>query len=92
MIHLCVFQLIDCSDFVKCLVLLLQTEIARDFHFEYSTPKKKTFGFRSPFDIEDANEFEEIEAPKAPLRKSVKSRLSGKNLGGISVALFGSTE
>nr|AFK39960.1 unknown [Lotus japonicus] len=68
------------------------TEIARDFHFEYSTPKKKTFGFRSPFDIEDANEFEEIEAPKAPLRKSVKSKLSGKNLGGISVALFGSTE
>ncbi|TKY59344.1 F-box protein [Spatholobus suberectus] len=67
------------------------TEIARRMHFEYSTPKKKTFALRRLFDIEGAaSGFEEIEAPNAPLRKP-KSRLSGKNLAGISVALFTST-
>ncbi|XP_027347737.1 F-box protein At1g61340-like [Abrus precatorius] len=67
------------------------TEIARRLHFEYSTPKKKTFALRSPFGVEGAGGgFEEIEAPNAPLRKS-KSRLSGKNLAGISVALFASS-
>ncbi|KAJ1388097.1 F-box-like domain superfamily [Sesbania bispinosa] len=68
------------------------TEIAKKLHFEYSTPKKKIFAFRTPLDLqEDGSGFQEIETPKAPLRKS-KSRLSGRNLAGISVALFSSTE
>ncbi|KAK7362948.1 hypothetical protein VNO77_05073 [Canavalia gladiata] len=66
------------------------TEIARRLHFEYSTPKKKAFVSRTPFDMEVGGGFEETEAPNAPLRKP-KSRLSGKNLAGISVALFAST-
>ena len=73
-------------------VFLLQTEIAKRLHFEYSTPKKKTFvAFHSPIGVEDANGFEEIEAPKAPLRKS-KSRLNGGKLASISVALFASMD
>ena len=73
-------------------VFLLQTEIAKRLHFEYSTPKKKTFAaFHSPIDVEDANGFEEIEAPKAPLRKS-KSMLDGGKLASISVALFASMD
>lgn len=71
--------------------LLLQAEIAKRMHFEYSTPKKKTFAFLAPVDLGDASGFEEIETPKAPLRKS-KARLNGGNLAGISVALFASTE
>ncbi|TKY71626.1 F-box protein [Spatholobus suberectus] len=63
------------------------TLMAKELHFEYSTPKKKTFAFLTPFDLEDANGFQEIEAPNAPLRKS-KSRLNGKKLADISVALF----
>lgn len=65
------------------------TEIARRMHFEYSTPKKKTFPIRGPFGSDDVGEFEDIEAPNAPLRKP-KSRFSGKSLAGISVALFAS--
>ncbi|KAK7319606.1 hypothetical protein RJT34_04329 [Clitoria ternatea] len=65
-------------------------EIARRLHFEYSTPKKKTFAIRSPFDVEGSGWYDEIEPPSAPLRKS-SSRLSGKNLAGVSVALFAST-
>ncbi|KAK7400483.1 hypothetical protein VNO78_11691 [Psophocarpus tetragonolobus] len=66
------------------------TEIARWMHFEYSTPKKKTFVLGGAFDIEGANGFEESEAPNAPLRKR-QSKLIGKNLASISVALFAST-
>lgn len=64
------------------------TEIARRMHFEYSTPKKKIFGLRPPF---GSSGFESIEPPNAPLGKH-KSRLSAKYLGGISVALFPSTD
>ncbi|KAG5010532.1 F-box protein [Glycine soja] len=64
-------------------------EIARRMHFEYSTPKKKTFAIPKPFDIEGAGGFEEIDTPNAPLRKP-KSKLIGKNLASISVALFAS--
>ncbi|XP_061350530.1 F-box protein At1g61340-like [Gastrolobium bilobum] len=67
------------------------TQIAKEMHFEYSTPKKKTFACLQPIDLEDASGLQEIEAPNAPLRKS-KSRLSGRNLASISVALFASTE
>lgn len=63
------------------------TEVAR-IHFEYNTPRKKTFAIRAPFGTDDASEFEDIEPPSAPLRKKPKSRFSGKDLSGISVALF----
>ncbi|RDX75772.1 F-box protein, partial [Mucuna pruriens] len=87
-------QLVRVSKTIReaCWVLLLQTEIARRMHFEYSTPKKKTFVIRRPLDIEGAGGFEEIEAPNAPLRRKPKSKLSGKNLASISVALFASTD
>ncbi|XP_028788716.1 F-box protein SKIP27 [Neltuma alba] len=61
--------------------------IAKQWHFEYSTPKKKTFALRTSIELDDENEIPEIEAPNAPLRK-YKSRLSGKKLSDISVALF----
>lgn len=68
-----------------------QTLIAKQWHFEYSTPKKKKIpAFRTPIAMEDADEFLEIEAPNAPMRKS-KSRLSKRKLTDISVALFGET-
>ena len=69
--------------------MLLQAEVARRMHFEYSTPKKKNFAIPKPFDIEGAGGFEEIDTPNAPLRKP-KSKLIGKNLASISVALFAS--
>jgi len=58
--------------------------------FEYCTPKKKIFAIPKPFDIEGAGGFEEIDTPKAPLRKP-KSKLIGKNLASISAVLFAST-
>ncbi|XP_054790304.1 F-box protein SKIP27-like [Prosopis cineraria] len=61
--------------------------IAKQWHFEYSTPKKKTFVLRTSIAVDDENEIPEIEAPNAPMRKS-KSRLSGRKLSDISVALF----
>ncbi|XP_047161626.1 F-box protein At1g61340-like [Vigna umbellata] len=62
------------------------TLIAKDLHFEYSTPKKKTFAFLHPSDLDNADVFKEIETPKAPLRKS-KSRWNA-NLADITTALF----
>ncbi|KAK7327969.1 hypothetical protein VNO77_22063 [Canavalia gladiata] len=67
------------------------TLIAKEWHFEYSTPKKKSFTFQNPFSMEDANRFQEIEAPNAPLRKS-RSRFNEKKLASISVALFASMD
>ncbi|KAK4269776.1 hypothetical protein QN277_022889 [Acacia crassicarpa] len=61
--------------------------IAKQWHFEYSTPKKKTFALQTAIELDDENEILEMEAPNAPLRK-FKSRLSGKKLSNISVALF----
>ncbi|KAL1365049.1 hypothetical protein HN51_013155 [Arachis hypogaea] len=67
-------------------------EVAKRFHFEYSTPKKKTFdSFHSSINFNDAKGFEEIVTPKAPLRKS-KSRLNSGKLASISVALFASDD
>ncbi|KAG4960524.1 hypothetical protein AAZX31_13G228800 [Glycine max] len=55
------------------------TTVVKKLHFDISTPKKKTFGFLNPFDLEDVNGFEEIEAPNRVLRKA-KSRLNRKKL------------
>ncbi|KAE9591532.1 hypothetical protein Lal_00039080 [Lupinus albus] len=67
-------------------------EIAKQLHFEYSTPKKKTFStFHMLIDVDDAKGFEEIEAPYAPLKKS-RSRLNGRNLDSISANLFPSID
>ena len=66
--------------------------IANQWHFECSTPKKKTSAFADPFDVGDQNGFYEIEAPNAPLR-NYKPRITGrKELAKISVALFTSAE
>ncbi|CAK8577800.1 unnamed protein product [Lathyrus sativus] len=64
------------------------SKIAKQMHFEFSTPKKNTVSaFRSPFHIE--NGCDEIEAPNAPLMlKKSKSRLSTRKLADISVTLF----
>ncbi|XP_054800202.1 F-box protein At1g61340-like isoform X1 [Prosopis cineraria] len=57
--------------------------IAKQSHFEFVTPKKNTFAiFSTPFEMED-------EYFLAPLRKC-ESRLSGRNLAHITVALFAS--
>lgn len=64
-------------------------EIAKQMHFEFSTPKKSSVAVRSPFDIENGFD-DEIEAPNAPMMsKKSKTRLSAKKLAGISVSLFG---
>ncbi|OIV94337.1 hypothetical protein TanjilG_21677 [Lupinus angustifolius] len=64
------------------------SKMAKRLHFEYSTPKKKTFAFHTAIDMEHVNGFEDIEAPSAPLRK-YRSTLNGKNLSSISIVLFG---
>ncbi|KAG4910153.1 hypothetical protein JHK87_056269 [Glycine soja] len=65
-----------CINPVLFLVVLIfeQAEVARRMLFEYCTPKKKIFAIPKPFDIEGAGGFEEIDTPKAPLRKP-KSKL-----------------
>nr|GMC87997.1 F-box protein At1g61340-like [Ipomoea batatas] len=68
------------------------TLIAKDWHFEYSTPRK-TIGFKSPIDFEDLGEFNEVEAPNAPRQSRVpRSRVSRKKLAGLSIALFASDD
>jgi len=66
------------------------SEIAKQMHFEFSTPKKNTVAaVRSPFDMENENASDETEAPNAPLMlKKSKSRLSTRKLADISVTLF----
>lgn len=67
-----------------------QTVVAKNCHFAYSTPRK-TPAFRTPIYFEDTNELDEIEAPNAPKQlRSYRSRLNGKKLSDISVALFAS--
>lgn len=64
------------------------TLIAKNWHFEYSTPKK-TIGFKSSIDL---GELDEVEAPNAPRQSRVpKSRLSRKTLADLSIALFTSS-
>ncbi|KAL1289299.1 hypothetical protein HN51_057755 [Arachis hypogaea] len=61
--------------------------VAKDLHFEYSTPRNNTFALYNPFDM-DGNGLDEIEAPNKQLKKC-KSRLSGGNL---SLTLFPSMD
>lgn len=62
------------------------TLIAKQWHFAYSTPKK-TLGFSNAIDLENLDEFNEIE--QAPRQVRIpRARLSGKKLADISVALF----
>ncbi|KAJ9168933.1 hypothetical protein P3X46_020408 [Hevea brasiliensis] len=71
-------------------VIRESTMVAKKWHFAYSTPRK-TPAFRTPIDFENPNELDEIEAPNAPKQqRSYRSRLNGKKLADISVALFAS--
>lgn len=70
----------------------IQTLIAKRLHFAYSTPSK-TRAFKNPIDLTDCSKVDDIEAPDAPKQtKQARSRLGGKKMGGIAVALFASTE
>ena len=69
-----------------------QTLIAEQWHFAYSTPRK-TLGFQDSIYSEDFSEFNEVEAPNAPKQARItRSRLTGKKLADISVALFASPD
>ena len=64
----------------------MQTLIAKQWHFAYSTPRK-TLGFPNAIDLENLDEFNEIE--QAPRQVRIpRARLSSKKLADISVALF----
>ncbi|KAF2303444.1 hypothetical protein GH714_018404 [Hevea brasiliensis] len=77
-------------DDLKQLFHVSTTMVAKKWHFAYSTPRK-TPAFRTPIDFENPNELDEIEAPNAPKQqRSYRSRLNGKKLADISVALFAS--
>ncbi|CAK7350714.1 unnamed protein product [Dovyalis caffra] len=66
------------------------TLIAKQWHFAYSTPRKSQ-AFRTPIDLENPSELNEIEAPNAPKhRRSYKSQLNRKSIADVSVALFAS--
>ncbi|XP_042519778.1 F-box protein SKIP27-like [Macadamia integrifolia] len=67
------------------------TLIAKQSHFAYSTPRAKRIpGLRT---LSSDLELESPEAPNAPEQKrGAKSRISGKKLSEISVALFNSPE
>ncbi|PSS24692.1 F-box protein [Actinidia chinensis var. chinensis] len=69
------------------------TLVAKKMHFEYSTPTK-SLAFRNSIDLGDVEkDFEEIEAPNAPKQiRTYRSRLRGKKLADISVALFSSPD
>ena len=71
----------------------MQTLIAKQWHFAYSTPSK-TRAFRSAIDLENPSELDdEIEAPNAPKQmRPRRSRLPEKKLADISVALFASPD
>ena len=70
-----------------------QTLIAKKSHFAYSTPTK-SLAFRNSIDLGNVEkDFEEVEAPNAPKQiRSYRSRLRGKKLTDISVALFASPD
>ncbi|KAF3451566.1 hypothetical protein FNV43_RR07661 [Rhamnella rubrinervis] len=68
------------------------TVIAKQWHFAYSTPSK-TRAFRTAIDLQDCCEVDEIDTPNAPKQhRQHRSRLSGKKLQSISVALFASPD
>ncbi|KAF9588360.1 hypothetical protein IFM89_008790 [Coptis chinensis] len=62
--------------------------IAKRDHFAYSTPSKMVFRRFGDMEIED----EAPNAPKQDRRNYRKSRIDGKKLGDITVALFHSPE
>ncbi|KAL8249151.1 hypothetical protein R6Q59_006019 [Mikania micrantha] len=63
--------------------------IAKKQHFAYSTPKKVP-AFRCLLD--QSLDGDEVEAPNAPRQSRVaRSRLNGKKLASLSVALFADT-
>ncbi|XP_052183182.1 F-box protein SKIP27-like [Diospyros lotus] len=65
------------------------TLIAKQWHFAYSTPAK-TSAFWNSIDLEDTGD---IEAPNGPKQfRPRRSRLSGKSLASISLALFPSPD
>lgn len=85
MFSLVAFVSIDCLVFFFSFSFF-QTLVAKELHFEFSTPKKKTFALLTPIDME-----KEIEAPNAPAPlKNPKSRLQGRKLS--SLALFASMD
>ncbi|KAA8519886.1 hypothetical protein F0562_014204 [Nyssa sinensis] len=64
------------------------TLIAKQWHFAYSTPTK-TLAFGNSIALKDSREFNEVEAPNAPKQMGhYRSRVNGKKLADISVALF----
>ncbi len=73
--------------------VLLQTIIAKKWHFAYSTPRKIR-AFRTKIDFSESNEdLDEIEAPNAPRQQRLHRALpSRKNLEEISVNLLDSLE
>ncbi|WJZ96290.1 hypothetical protein VitviT2T_014989 [Vitis vinifera] len=68
------------------------TLIAKKSHFAYSTPSKVQT-FRSPLDPEESSGFDDLQTPDAPKQsRHFRSRLRGRKLSGIAIALFSSDE
>lgn len=65
----------------------LQTLIAKEWHFAYSTPSKVRT-FRTAIELDDSSDFDEIEAPNAPPTRRFRTPLNRKKLAEISIALF----
>ncbi|KAF8413982.1 hypothetical protein HHK36_001980 [Tetracentron sinense] len=67
------------------------TLIAKQWHFAFSTPSSKTAVFRVFKDLEDSSNSVYPEAPNAPKQSRIsRSRINGKKLADITVALFAS--
>ena len=60
-------------------LLAFQALKAKDVHFQYITPRRRTL---------PEDEDSEMEAPNAPLLRKHRSRLGGRSLAKISVMLF----
>lgn len=69
----------------------LQTLIAKEWHFAYSTPSKVR-AFRTAIEFDNPSDLDEIEAPNAPPTRRFRSPLNRKKLADISVALFAEEE
>ncbi|KAL6990950.1 hypothetical protein U1Q18_009071 [Sarracenia purpurea var. burkii] len=65
--------------------------IAKQLHFEYSTPRK-FLAFRNPFDLGNGGASEDLaKTPNAPKQVRCRSRLNEKKLADLSVNLFPSS-
>lgn len=72
--------------------LFVQTLIAKELHFEFSTPNSKMAALRSFSESEDPSKFH-METPNAPGRRGFnRPRISREKLTDIAVALFHSPE